>query len=486
MSETSFADRLRYAFDNLMSKGTIAMIGWLALVTLVVTLAVSVIVWFARIAAEVSFVEQFWAYLMLSLDTDAMSGAPWPFRFAALVITFTGIFVTSILVGLLATGIANKIEDLRKGRSRVVETGHTVILGWSPQIFPIISELVVASANQPKARIVILGDRGKVEMEDEIHDKVGDTGHTRIVCRRGNPMEMGDLDIPSLRTAKSIIILAPEGDDPDSSVIKTMLAITNSPNRRPEPYHIVAEIHDPKNIEVARIVGQDEVELVLTGDLIARITAQTCRQSGLSVVYTELLDFAGDEIYFKTEPDLVGKTFGEALKLGWSCDENKFLWWEDPYMHAESAYPYRRLRQLVRTPLLQMEHVRGLEAHIDFIVAEGTDFVRGDVVYDGGITGVMKIAHAAEGFGLDIEIHHAGPAERHLAAAIRNCNFYEMCLVHPKAPFIGVQPYKCDYRDGLDAIDTNGCVPVPKGPGLGVEYDWDYIDEHTTSVVVYE
>ncbi len=313
MNRPSFADRLRYAFDNLMSKGTIAMIGWLALVTLVVTLVVSAIVWIARVAAEVSFVEQFWAYLMLSLDTDTWTGEPWPFRFAALFVAFTGIFVTSILVGLLATGIANKIEDLRKGRSKVIESGHTVILGWSPQIFAIISELVVANANVPKARIVILGDKGKVEMEDEIHDKVGDTGHTRIVCRRGSPMEMGDLDIVGLRNAKSIIVLAPEGDDPDSSVIKTMLAITNNPDRRPEPYHIVAEIRDPKNIEVARIVGRDEVELVLTGDLIARITAQTCRQSGLSVVYTELLDFAGDEIYFELEPGLVGKTFGEAL-----------------------------------------------------------------------------------------------------------------------------------------------------------------------------
>jgi len=180
------------------------------------------------------------------------------------------------------------------------------------------------------------------------------------------------------------------------------------------------------------------------------------------------------------------RTFGEALKLGWSCDENKFLWWEDPYMHAESAFPYRKLRQLVRTPLLQMEHVRGLEAHVDFIVADGTDFVRGDVIFDGGITGVMKIAHVAEGFGLDIEIHRAGPAERHLAAAIRNCNYYEMCLIHPRAPFMRVQPYKCNYRDGLDAIDEHGCVPVPEGPGLGIEYDWDYINKHTTSVVVYE
>ncbi len=179
------------------------------------------------------------------------------------------------------------------------------------------------------------------------------------------------------------------------------------------------------------------------------------------------------------------RTFGEALKLGWSCDKNNFFWWEDPFMHAESAFPYRKLRQLVKTPLLQMEHVQGLEAHVDLIVAGGTDFVRGDIMFDGGITGVMKIAHAAEGFGLDIEIHHAGPVERHLAAAIRNCNYYEMCLVHPKAPFLFPQPYKSDYRDGLDAIGKDGCVPVPQGPGLGVELDWDYINKHTTAVVSY-
>jgi Trk K+ transport system NAD-binding subunit len=55
------------------------------------------------------------------------------------------------------------------------------------------------------------------------------------------------------------------------------------------------------------------VQAVLTGDLIARIVAQTSRQSGLSVVYTELMDFDGDEIYFKHEPELVGKTYGDAL-----------------------------------------------------------------------------------------------------------------------------------------------------------------------------
>ena len=182
------------------------------------------------------------------------------------------------------------------------------------------------------------------------------------------------------------------------------------------------------------------------------------------------------------------KTFGDALKLGWSCDQEKFFWWEDPFMDGGvSAFAHRKLRQLVKTPLLQMEHVRGLEQHVDFIVANASDFVRGDLNWDGGITGVMKIAHAAEGFGLDIELHLIGPAVRHVIAAIRNTNYYEMGLVHPKAPlYMLPNVYKCDYTDELGAIDKNGCVPVPQGPGLGVEYDWDYINKNTTWEAVYE
>lgn len=113
--------------------------------------------------------------------------------------------------------------------------------------------------------------------------------------------------------------MPPEGEDADSRVIKTILALTNNPNRREEAYHIVSRIHEPENLGVARMVGGAEVELVPVDDLIARITAQTCRQSGLSVVYTDLLDFGGAEIYFAREPRLVGKTFGASLTAYESC-----------------------------------------------------------------------------------------------------------------------------------------------------------------------
>ncbi len=321
MKNITLMDRLRYRFDNTMSRGPVALIGWLFLASAVLIVAITIVVTVLGIGPTdesgqpLGFLETIWFGLMRTLDAGTMGGdaGGWPFLFAMLVVTLGGIFVVSTLIGVLTSGIEGKLQDLRKGRSFVVEQNHTAILGWSPQVFSIISELVIANANRPRACIAILADKDKVEMEDEIRAKVGDSGRTKIVCRTGSPIDLADLEIVNPHAARSIIVLAPEGDDPDSHVIKTILALTNNPHRRSEPYHIVAEISDPKNLEVARLVGRDEAQLILSGDLISRIAVQTSRQSGLSVVYTELLDFGDDEIYFHAEPGLVGKTFGEAL-----------------------------------------------------------------------------------------------------------------------------------------------------------------------------
>lgn len=321
MKQITFADRLRYQFDNIMSKGTIALIGWLFLLSALLIVIVSLVVFFSGVApaqedgSRLGFLDLAWMGLMRTLDSGTMGGdtGSWPFLLAMLAVTFGGIFVVSILIGVLTSGIEGKLDELRKGRSLVVEEGHTVILGWSSQIFTIISELIVANANQSRSCIAILADKDKVEMEDEIRAKVGSTGRTRVVCRTGSPADLVDLEIINPHAARSIIILAPDAPNPDSHVIKTTLALTNNSNRRSEPYHIVAEVRDPKNMGIIRSIGGDEVESILVSELISRITVQTCRQSGLSVVYTELLDFAGDEIYFSHEPGLAGKTYGEAL-----------------------------------------------------------------------------------------------------------------------------------------------------------------------------
>ncbi len=315
MRKITMRERMRYAFDNTMSRGPAGLIVWLALISIVLVVAVSLGVKLAAADSDKGFGEIIWNILFQTLtpnpvDVNAGSSV---FLGAMLFITFASIFMVSIFIGILTNVIDERIQRLRKGRSNVIESDHTLVIGWSPQVFTIISELVEANASRTNPCIVIMADRDKVDMEDDIRTQVHNTRNTRVVCRTGSPLDQTDLRIVNPDDARSIIILAPDGEDADTQVIKTILAITNNPNRKKDAYHIVAEIREAKNLRVAEMVGRAEVQLVLMDDLISRISVQTCRQAGLSVVYTELLNFGGDEIYFKNEPALTGKTYGDIL-----------------------------------------------------------------------------------------------------------------------------------------------------------------------------
>lgn len=318
MARPPLRDRLRYAFDNSMARGPIALIFWLAVISFIVIALAAALLHFGRITQDngevLSFGEAFWESLVRTLDSGTFGGdTGWKFRLVMLGVTIGGVLFVSALIGIINNGLERKMDQLRRGRSIVLERNHTLILGWSPKIFTIISELAIANENQPKPRLVILADKDVADMQDEVEAKVGGTGRTRIIYRTGNPLDLADLAVVNPHAARAIIVLAPESGDPDSEVIKTILALTNNPHRPAGRYHIVAELSEPRNLEVARLVGKDEVQIIVTTDLISRIIVQTARQSGLSVVYTELLDFGGDEIYFTAEPALVGRTFGEAL-----------------------------------------------------------------------------------------------------------------------------------------------------------------------------
>ncbi len=184
----------------------------------------------------------------------------------------------------------------------------------------------------------------------------------------------------------------------------------------------------------------------------------------------------GDKMELMLDPACELRTFADALYVGRACDEANYFWYEDPFRDSgTSAFAHKKLREFLKTPILQTEHVRGVEPKADFMIQGGTDFLRVDPEYDMGITGCMKIAHLAEAFGIDAEIHVAGPAHRACMSAMRNSNYYEVGLVGPDCPNVMPPVYRCGYHDELNCIGEDGCVSVPTGPGLGVEYDWDFI-----------
>lgn len=325
MHKPTLKEKIRYYFENTMSSGPGGIIKWLAIVSLIMVLLCGLLLFLFGVQTPDSaheprtisgFVESSWQSLMATLDSGTMGGDPednWAFRIVRFLATLTGIFLISILIGTISSGIDGQIDEMKKGKSKVLESNHTLILGWSEKVFSIIQELVEANSNQKNPRIVILADRDKVEMEDEIREKIQDFGNTVVIVRSGNPLESSAIAVVNPNEARSIIVLANEEANADTYVIKSVLALTNGKHRKTGPYHIVAEIKDPKNMEAADLVGNDETVFVLSSDLISRITAQTCRQSGLSVVYSELLQFEGDEIYFQEEASLVGKTYKDSL-----------------------------------------------------------------------------------------------------------------------------------------------------------------------------
>ena len=171
-------------------------------------------------------------------------------------------------------------------------------------------------------------------------------------------------------------------------------------------------------------------------------------------------------------------TLADAIEIGRVCDACGLYWYEDPYGDGGiSIRGHQSLKSFVKTPVLITEHIRNLETTVDMLVAGATDFARADPDYDGGITACYKLANAAEGLGIDTEVHSCGPAMRQLMAACRNSHFYEVNLVHPQMSNAWSLPYyENGYHDQLDCIERDGTVGVPSLPGMGVEYDWDAIE----------
>ncbi|AWT59485.1 MAG: D-galactarolactone cycloisomerase [Candidatus Moanabacter tarae] len=196
----------------------------------------------------------------------------------------------------------------------------------------------------------------------------------------------------------------------------------------------------------------------------------------------------GEKMDLLLDPAGAFQTFEDVLKVGRAVDEARYMWYEDPFRGGGfSRFAHAKLRELIKTPMLMGEHVRGLEAKADTIYTGATDFVRANANADGGITGVMKLASLAEAHGLDVELHGGSLAHRHVMSTLRNANYYELGLVHPKIPNTKPPIYnERRWLDELDSVDENGCVEVPEGPGLGVQLDWDYIKANQTGEGVYE
>jgi hypothetical protein len=313
----SLKQRLRYRFDNGLARGIGALLIWLGAITAIVVFVVSAIAWLFKLGPAnepTSFLEGLWLAMGRYLDAGTFTGDQGSgYRVFSVLITIVGIFIGAAIIGLISSGLGTRLEKLRRGQSDVIESGHTLILGRSAKLPSIISELVEANRTNRSHAIVILSPDDVVEVGDALNRDVGDMGNSRLVIRSGSPTRLVDLERMNPHDAKSIIVLNPENEESNAYGVKVILAL-NKILGESSSVEIVAEIEGEDTSEALRDVVGKRLIAISPTEIIARITAQTARATGLGLIYQELLDFNGDEMYARAIPqNLVGRNFGELL-----------------------------------------------------------------------------------------------------------------------------------------------------------------------------
>jgi ion channel POLLUX/CASTOR len=309
--------RASYAFDNAMARGPGAVAGVLGIAIAVLIVIFTVILLIVGVGPANPIAAVYHVFLHTidgggSQDSDTGT----LYTTLSLVVTLTGILVYGTFIGILVTGMDSRLQQLRKGRSVVLERDHTLILGWSERVYTIISELAIANESRRRPSVVILAERDKADMEDAIRENVPNRRNTRVVCRTGSALVTGDLELVNHREARAVILLGGDGgSDPDADVIKSILALTRDGDGDGDVAgrHIVAEVQDANAAHAARLAGGDAVVLINKPQTISRLIVQTSRQSGAAAVYRDILDFAGDEFYMRADERLSGLTYVEAM-----------------------------------------------------------------------------------------------------------------------------------------------------------------------------
>lgn len=326
MQKPTFRQRIHYRFDNFITRGGIRIFSLLVVLFVAIFLALGILRLLMHVSGAGSQWEGGWRqfYIAFLEMTDPGNMAQditstILMKIPAVAAGVAGIVMLSVLIAFITTALIERMEALRKGHSHVIEDGHTLILGWDPQrVVEILRELIIANESEPNPSVVILADVSKVEMDDYLNLVLPDRKNTRVITRSGSVSALPNLQVASVETCKSVIVLASareestreEKNQSDAQTMKAILALSSACDEQIK-LNIVAEIFDRYHYEILQANCPHRIESVNANEILAKIMVQTSRSVGLSVVYSEILSFDGCEMYFH-QADWGGIQFGRA------------------------------------------------------------------------------------------------------------------------------------------------------------------------------
>lgn len=309
MKKTSLRERFSYWFDQWMAKGSLGLIRFLILVTLSVIAAITLIILFFGLSDAPgetvwdSFATVVNAWMPYAEDGDI------GYRILMAIGALAGLLVTSVLIGIFSSAIEEKITALRLGNSRVLEEGHTVILGFRPGEYTLLKELILAE-NGEKKTIVTAGDTERDEMEELILENVEIPENIKVICRKVDLYDPKALLKCAVDTAEKILVCGTTDAETTRILLAVSSAVRESGNTRAR---ISAVMEDEAYVFPDTISKKHNIRTLCSGDIVARIIARSCTEPGLSEMFRDIFNFAGSEFYINEVPAATGLTFGDVF-----------------------------------------------------------------------------------------------------------------------------------------------------------------------------
>ena len=333
MDWARLVDRLRFALERMMIRGTHYQLLLVALLIALISFASGVIVMLGTREFDSLGEAVWWSFLRLSDPGylgDDNGALP---RTMSTVLTVLGyVIFLGTLVAIMTRWLLATMRTLESGTTPIALKNHVAILGWSGRTPSLVAELLNSEGRVNRflrmhgvrrLKLAILADDVGVERVNELRERVGPRWNSnQTILRSGSRLRLDHLErIDFLNAA---VLLIPADDSPhlsaeevDSRTIKTLLTLSSHAmvrEGRRLPLAVV-EVRDARKIDVAREAYPGDLEIVCSQAVISRLIAQNVRHPGLSFVYNDLLTYReGCELYIRRADSLQGRSMHQAAQ----------------------------------------------------------------------------------------------------------------------------------------------------------------------------
>lgn len=161
-----------------------------------------------------------------------------------------------------------------------------------------------------------------------------------------------------------------------------------------------------------------------------------------------------------------------AIRIARALEEHSPLWLEE-LLPQDNLAAYRELASSTRLPLCLSERLMTRYGFRELLENRAASIIMPDISWCGGISEAKKIAAMAETWYLPVAPHNCGGPVLHFASAHLAANLTNLYVLET------VRRHYLDEYQGLltrSLVPVNGELPLPPGPGLGIELRPEVLD----------